>query len=133
MLSPHLAQDLGDPLEHLGGGGGPVSRQRSGVIGPSGCSSWLPRWFVLTARFAVCGDGEVVRAEGCAPDAVEVVLRAAEIKGQGLIEQPQAGEGFLQPVDRAGGRLEDLVEVVGGGVVGGAFGDGAPLFLLAAP
>src|SRR5262245_7605888 len=36
----------------------------------------------------------------------------------------RARRGLFQPVDRLGGGREDLVQVVGGGVVGRAFGEG---------
>src|SRR5262249_56186618 len=39
----------------------------------------------------------------------------------------RARRGLFQPVDRLGGGREDLVQVVGGGVGGRAFGEGGPL------
>jgi hypothetical protein len=61
---------------------------------------------------------------------VEVVLRAAQVQDEGLVEEAEASQGLLQAVDRAGGGLEDLVEVVvGGGVVGSALSDGPPLLI----
>src|ERR1035441_5092459 len=97
---------------------GPGSPQPSAVPGPgrSRRSSGQP------GRGGVPGSGEVAGAEGGAPDAVEVVLRPAQVQGQGLAEQAEAGQGLLQAVDRAGGWLEDLVQVVGGGVVRGTLG-----------
>jgi hypothetical protein len=90
--------------------------------------AWSTRWIIaaMLARrawiaAAVCGIPSWA------------VLRAAQVQGQGLVEQAEAGQGLLQPVDRAGGWLEYLVQVVGGGVVGGALGDGPPLLLLAPP
>src|SRR5205814_601722 len=85
------------------------------------------RRFVATKRFwswrvlGFCrclvgfrGDvGEVGGAEADVPDAVVVVLRAAQVQGECLVEQAEAGEGLLEPVDGLGGRFEDLVEVVG--------------------
>ncbi|MER5756819.1 hypothetical protein [Streptomyces sp. NPDC002088] len=53
---------------------------------------------------------------------MEVVLRLAQVQGEGVVEEAEAGQGLLQAVDGAGGGLEVAVEVVGGGVVGGAFG-----------
>lgn len=47
--------------------------------------------------------------------------------------QPGGAQGLLEAVDGAGGRGEYVVEVAGGGVVEHAFGQGGPLFLLAAP
>jgi hypothetical protein len=77
--------------------------------------------------------GEVGGAEGGGPYAVEVVLRFAQVQGEGLVEQPKAGESPFQAVDGAGGGFEVAVEVVGGGVVRGAFGQQPPLLALASP
>jgi hypothetical protein len=85
------------------------------------------------AVLLVVGGGEVGGAEGGAPDAVEVVLGLAQVQGEGLVEQAEAGEGLLQAVDGAGGRLEVGVQVVGGRVVGCAFGEQPPLLALAPP
>ena len=64
---------------------------------------------------------------------MEVVLGFAQVQGEGVVEEAEAGQGLLQAVDGAGGGLEVAVEVVGGGVVGGAFGQQPPLLALAAP
>lgn len=64
---------------------------------------------------------------------MEVVLRAAQVQGEGLVEEPELGQGLLQSVDRAGGGLEHLVQVAGGSVVRSPLGGGPPLFLLAPP
>jgi hypothetical protein len=64
---------------------------------------------------------------------VEVVLGLAEVQGEGVVEEAGPGQGLLQAVDGAGGRLEIGVQVGGGGVVGGAFGEQPPLFALAPP
>jgi hypothetical protein len=61
---------------------------------------------------------------------VVVVLGAAQVQGDGLVEQAEPGERFLKPVNALGGGREDLVQVVGGSV-GGAFGDGGPLLAFA--
>jgi hypothetical protein len=83
--------------------------------------------------FAVSGPGQVGGTEPGVPKALEVVLGPAQIQGEGVVEQAEAGECLLQPVDGAGGGLEDLVQVAGGGVVGGALGDGVPLLAFAPP
>ncbi|MCX4799513.1 MULTISPECIES: hypothetical protein [unclassified Streptomyces] len=83
--------------------------------------------------FVAGGLGEVGGAEGGGPDAVEVVLGFAQVQGEGVVEQAQAGQGAFQAVDGAGGGFEVAVEVVGGGVVGGALGQESPLLALAAP
>ena len=77
--------------------------------------------------------GEVGGAEGGGPDAVEVVLGFAQVQREGVVEQAEPGQGLLQAVDGAGGGLEVAVQVVGGGVVGGAFGELAPLLAFAPP
>lgn len=64
---------------------------------------------------------------------MEVVLGSSQVQGEGVVQEAEAAEGFLQAVDGAGGGGEDLVEVVGGGVVGGAFGDGMPFSELSEP
>ena len=64
------------------------------------------------------GIGEVGGAERGAPDAVEVVLGFAQVQGEGVVEEAEAGQGFLKAVDGAGGRFEVVVQVGGGGVVG---------------
>ncbi|WP_426504312.1 hypothetical protein ACPPVO_42990 [Dactylosporangium sp. McL0621] len=58
---------------------------------------------------------------------MEVVLRLAEIECEGVLEQAEAREGLLQAVDGPGGGFEVLVQVGGGRVVGGAFGQQPPL------
>ena len=95
---------------------------------------------VLTRRFPVRESGalvgcvgEVGGAEGGAPDAVEVVLGFAQVQGEGVVEQAEPGQGLLQAVDGAGGGFEVAVQVVGGGVVGGAFGQQSPLLAFASP
>src|SRR5262245_42975433 len=79
-----------------------------------------------------CG-GEVGGPEGGGPDAVEVVLGFAQVQGEGVVQEAEPGQGFLQAVDGAGGGLEIVVQVGGGGVVGGAFGQQPPLFAFAPP
>lgn len=64
---------------------------------------------------------------------MEVVLGFAQVQGEGVVEEAEAGQGLFQAVDGAGGGLEVAVEVVGGGVVGGAFGQQSPLLALAPP
>ena len=91
-------------------------------------------WLVVGDGSLVCrGAGEFGGAEGGVPDAVEVVLGRAQVQGERVVEQPEPGQGLLQAVDGAGGGLEVRVQVVGGGVVGGAFGERAPLLALAPP
>jgi hypothetical protein len=88
---------------------------------------------VAAVLFVVACGGQVGSAEGGAPDAVEVVLGLAHVQGERVIEEPEPGEGLLQAVDRAGGRLEVRVQVVRGRVVGGSFGEQPPLLALAPP
>lgn len=57
---------------------------------------------------------------------MEVVLGFAQVQGKGVVEEAEAGEGLLQAVDGSGGGLEVAVEIVGGGVVRGAFGQQSP-------
>ncbi|WP_328474894.1 hypothetical protein [Streptomyces sp. NBC_00448] len=57
---------------------------------------------------------------------MEVVLGFAQVQGEGVVEEAQAGQGLVQAVDGAGGGLEVAVEVVGGGVVRGALGRQPP-------
>jgi hypothetical protein len=57
---------------------------------------------------------------------LEVVLGASQVQGEGVFEEAQARKCAFQSVDGAGGGGEDVVEVVGGDVVGGPFGDGVP-------
>jgi hypothetical protein len=64
---------------------------------------------------------------------VEVVLGLAHVQRERVVEEPEAGEGLFQAVDRAGGRLEVRVQVVGRRVVGRAFGEQPPLLALAPP
>jgi hypothetical protein len=64
---------------------------------------------------------------------LEVVLRPSQVQGEGVIEQPEPGEGFLQAVDGPSSGVEDLVQIVGGGVVGSAFSDRSPLLPFPAP
>jgi hypothetical protein len=61
---------------------------------------------------AVAGGGEVGGAEGQVPQPVVVVLGAAQVQGEGLVEQAEAGEGFFQPVDGLGSGREDLVQSI---------------------
>ena len=69
------------------------------------------------ARPATCGG----------PDAAEVVLGPAQVQGEGFVEEAERRECLFQAVDGVGGGIEDLVQEVGGGRVGGAFGERAPL------
>ena len=85
---------------------------------------------VADGEGAVCEFG---RAEGQAPDPVEVVLGTAQVEGERFVKQAHTRQRFLQPVDRAAGGFEDLVEVVGGGVIRRVFGDRVPLLAFAAP
>ncbi|MFJ1551598.1 hypothetical protein [Streptomyces sp. NPDC088246] len=64
---------------------------------------------------------------------MEVVLGFAQVQGEGVVEEAEAGQGLFQAVDGAGSGLEVAMEVVGGGVVGGAFGQQPPLLALAPP
>ncbi|MFE9783264.1 hypothetical protein ACFYPA_34595 [Streptomyces sp. NPDC005775] len=64
---------------------------------------------------------------------MEVVLGFAQVQGEGVIEEAEAGQGLLQAVDGAGGGLEVAVEVVGGRVIGGTLGQQLPLLTLAPP
>ncbi|WP_246144526.1 hypothetical protein, partial [Actinacidiphila oryziradicis] len=64
---------------------------------------------------------------------MEVVLGFAQVQGEGVLEEAEAGQSLLQAVDGAGGGLEVAVEVVGGGVVRGALRQQPPLFALAPP
>ena len=64
---------------------------------------------------------------------MEVVLGFAQVQGECVVQEAEPGQGLFQPVDRAGGGLENLMQVVGAGVVWGALGDGPPLLLLAPP
>ncbi|WP_280892148.1 hypothetical protein [Streptomyces sp. LBL] len=64
---------------------------------------------------------------------MEVVLGFAQVQGEGVVEEAEAGQGLLQAVDGAGCGIEVAVEVVGGGVVGGALGQQPPLFTLSLP
>ena len=57
---------------------------------------------------------------------MEVVLGFAQVQRQSVVEEAEAGQGLLQAVDGAGGGLEVAVQVVGGGVVGGALGQESP-------
>jgi hypothetical protein len=87
----------------------------------------------LAGVLVVAVPGEVGGTEGGGPDAVEVVLGLAQVQGECLVEEAEAGQGLLQAVDGAGGRLEVAVEVAGGGVVGRPLGEQPPLLALAAP
>ncbi|MEV7288735.1 hypothetical protein AB0O01_30040 [Streptomyces sp. NPDC093252] len=62
---------------------------------------------------------------------MEVVLELAEVQGEGVVEEPEAGQRLLQAVDGAGGGFEVAVEVLGSGVVEGSFGQQSPLFAFA--
>jgi hypothetical protein len=64
---------------------------------------------------------------------VEIVLGFAQVQGQGVVQEAESCQGFLQAVDGAGSGLEVVVQVGGGGVVGCAFGQQPPLFALAPP
>src|SRR5258708_37487905 len=105
-------------------GGGRRCHWRSGLIGRP--------WEVLPF-FVGPGVGECLGAEGQAPDAAEVVLGPAQVEGERLVEEADGGQGLFQPGGRAGGGVEDLVEVVGDGAVGGAFGGRAPVLSCAVP
>ena len=87
---------------------------------------------VVLCSTVVCGS-EVGGPEGGAPDAVEIILGLAQVQGEGVVQEAESGQGLLQAVDGAGGGLEVVVQVAGGGVVGGAFGQQPPLFALAPP
>ncbi|MDQ2815572.1 MAG: hypothetical protein M3Z75_27925 [Actinomycetota bacterium] len=51
-----------------------------------------------------CGlHGEVGGPERGVPQALEVVLGAAQVQGESVVEEAEPGECFLQPVDGAGG------------------------------
>ncbi|MFE2431918.1 hypothetical protein ACFXJ5_34990 [Streptomyces sp. NPDC059373] len=65
---------------------------------------------------------------GAGPDASEVVLRAARVEFEGLVQEADGEEG-LSHVDGAGGGLEDFVQVVSRGAVGSAFSPGCSGFL----
>ncbi|GGQ23836.1 hypothetical protein GCM10010279_34540 [Streptomyces mutabilis] len=43
---------------------------------------------------------------------MEVVLGFAQVQGEGVVQEAEAGQGLLQSVDGAGGNLEVAVEVV---------------------
>ncbi len=75
--------------------------------------------------------GEVCGQERGVPDALEVVLGFAQIQGEGVVEEPESGQCLLQAVDRAGGGFEVVVQVGGGGVLGGSLGQQPPLFAFA--
>lgn len=64
---------------------------------------------------------------------MEVVLRFAQVQGEGVVEKTEARQGLLQAADGPGCGLEVAVEVVGSGVVGGTFGQQSPLLALAPP
>src|SRR6266536_4974571 len=87
----------------------------------------------LHLDLAASSCGEVGGAERHFPQPVVVVLGPPQVQRERLVEQAEPGEGLFQPIDRLGGGREDLVKVVGGGVVGGAFGDGGPLLAFAQP
>jgi hypothetical protein len=91
--------------------------------------------FVLAVVLVVfaAGLGEVGGQERGVPDAVEVVLGLAQVQGERVVEEAEPGQGLLQAVDGAGGGLEVAVQVGGGGVVGGSFGQQPPLLALAPP
>jgi hypothetical protein len=67
--------------------------------------------------------GEVVGAERQGLQPAEVILQVAQVQGERILQQAEAGQGFLEAADCGGDGLEDLVEVVGGGAVGSAFDD----------
>ncbi|MER6718575.1 hypothetical protein [Streptomyces halstedii] len=41
--------------------------------------------------------GKFVGAEGGGPDAAEVVLRASQVDGEGVVEEADGGEGLSRP------------------------------------
>ncbi|MGW4886440.1 hypothetical protein [Streptomyces murinus] len=77
--------------------------------------------------------GEVGGAEGGGPHSMEAVLGFAQVQGEDAGEEAEAGQGLLQAVDGTGAGLEVAVKVIGGGVVGGTFGQLPPLLALTAP
>jgi hypothetical protein len=56
---------------------------------------------VVCLTSGVAALAEVAGDEGGRPD--EVVLGFAQVQGEGVVEQPKPGQGFLQSVDGAGG------------------------------
>lgn len=82
---------------------------------------------------AVLLAGRFLGPEGRVPDPSEVVLGSSQVEGEGLVEHADGLHCPFQAVDRAGGRFEDLVQVVGCGTVGGAFGEQPPLLAFAVP
>ena len=135
LAAPQPGDGVADLVQFLlGGAAAGLVRGGGAIRGHAVASSWpcLPGSPPGVA-FVVAGLARSVARNDGVPDAVEVVLGPAQVQGKGLVEQAEPGEGLLQPVDRVGGGREDLVQVVGGGVVGGALGDGVPLLALAPP
>ena len=62
-----------------------------------------------------------------------MVLGLAQVRGEGVVQEAEPGQGLVQAVDGAGGGLEVVVQAGGRGVVGGAFGQQPPLPALAPP
>ena len=79
------------------------------------------------------GLGKIGGAKRGRPHAAEVVLGFAQVQGQRLIQEPEAGECSFQAVDGPGGGFEIAVQVLGGGVVGRALGQLSPLFAFTPP
>ena len=63
------------------------------------------RWLSLSGGWCA-GGGEVGGAKRGAPHPVEVVLGPAQVQGERVLQQAEAGQRFLQAVDGAGGGLE---------------------------
>ena len=138
LAAPEAGDGVADLLQFLlGGAAAGLDRGRGAVRGHAVSSSSgvaVRVGLVIGDGVRVCGGaGELGGAEPDVPDPLEVVLGAAQVQGERVVEQAEAGQGGFQPVDGGRGRGEDFVQPAGGGVVGGAFGDGVPLLAFAPP